>query len=308
MLKIDELITSSESVRISKNKKRSAFYESAFLTIDKKEISSRWDNYNLTKYITMAESANVKDGEIFNEEDVDTSKMKDVTGNADSSNESSTNKKENKFKTKVSSLIERSKKWIKTMWEKIKTFFRNLWKRIKKLFKKKSKKNKEDVRMATNSPNDIIRTNLAEEVEYEDGYDIKTLGEEYKESINKASGDIRKLSKILNMEPLAEDKVVKAANIARDSLKKVVSVLDKVKTNGKEKIYGFLTNDNKMIESIETSILVPMENIVSNSTSWSKSPDAVKVMTDLIGILKEITIQYNVMLNMFKVQDAEIVN
>ena len=110
------------------------------------------------------------------------------------------------------------------------------------------------------------------------------------------------------MEPLAEDKVVKAANIARDSLKKVVSVLDKVKTNGKEKIYGFLTNDNKMIESIETSILVPMENIVSNSTSWSKSPDAVKVMTDLIGILKEITIQYNVMLNMFKIQDAEIVN
>ena len=55
MLKIDELITSSESVRISKNKKRSTFYESAFLTIDKKEISSRWDNYNLSKYIAMSE-------------------------------------------------------------------------------------------------------------------------------------------------------------------------------------------------------------------------------------------------------------
>lgn len=305
MLKIDELITSGESVSINR-RKRSAFYESAFLTIDKKEISSRWDNYNLSKYITMAESANVKDGEIFNEEDVDASKMRDVTEDESPSNANS--KKENKFKDKVKGLVERSKKWIKTMWENIKAFFRNLWKRLKNLFKKKSKKNEEEVRMSTNSPNDIIRNNLAEEVEYEVEGNTSTLAEEYKESINKASGDIRKLSKILNMEPLPEGKVVKAAQTVKDSLKKVVSVLYKVKTNGKERVYGFLTKDDKMIEIIESSILSPMEKIVFNENAWSKSPDAVRVMTEVIGALKEITTQYNVMLNMFKIDDAEIVN
>lgn len=302
MLKIDELITSSESVRISKNKKRSAFYESAFLTIDKKEISSRWDNYNLTKYITMAESANVKDGEIFNEEDVDTSKMKDVTGNTDSASKSSTNKKENKFTSRIKSLLERSKKWIKTIWEKIKKFFKALWKRIKSLFKKKNKKG--DVRPSTNSADDIVKGNLAVVAERDDR-NPSSLGEEYNTEIKKVSGDIRKLSKIINIEPLRKDDALKLLENNKNTFNRLESLLMRIRTNADSLPYIFL-KDDKWIDDFQKNVLDPIDDII-NSPVWQNDEELIKKMTELVSSVKNVQMRYRIIVDTFKIEDAEVV-
>lgn len=301
MLKIDDLITSSESVRISRTKKRSAFYESAFLTIDKKEISSRWDNYNLTKYITIAESANVKDGEIFNEEDVDTSKMEDVTDSTNSASKSSA-KKENKFTSRIKSLVERTKKWIKTIWEKIKKFFTALWKRIKSLFKKKNKK--DDVRPSTNSADDIIKGNISDLAERDDSTP-NSLGEEYNMEIKKASGDIRKLSKILKIEPLRQSDVLKLLDMNISTLNRLESLLMRIRTNANALPYIFL-KDDKWMDDFQNNVLDPIDAII-NSKTWESDPEIVKKMSELISGLKNVQMRYKVILDTFKIDDAEIV-
>ena len=300
MLKIDELITSSESVRISKNKKRSAFYESAFLTIDKKEISSRWDNYNLSKYIAMSESANVKDGEIFNEEDVDNSKMEDVTDSANSSAKSSSTEKENKFTSRIKSLLERTKKWIKTIWEKIKKFFKALWRRIKSLFKKKDK----DVRPSTNSADDIIKGNISDLAE-RDNSTPNSLGEEYNMEIKKASGDIRKLSKILKIEPLRQGDVLKLLDMNISTLNRLESLLMRIRTNANALPYIFL-KDDKWMDDFQNNILGPIDTII-NSKTWESDPEIVKKMSELISGLKNVQMRYKVILDTFRIEDAEIV-
>ena len=300
MLKIDELITSSESVILSKNKKRSAFYESAFLTIDKKDISSRWDSYNLTKYISIAESANVKDGEIFNEEDVDNSKMEDVTDSANSSAKSTNTKKENKFTSRIKSLVERTKKWIKTIWEKIKKFFKALWKRIKSLFKKKDK----DVRPSTNSADDIIKGNITELAEREDSTP-NSLGEEYNMEIKKASGDIRKLSKILKIEPLRQGDVLKLLDMNISTLNKLESLLMRIRTNANALPYIFL-KDDKWMDDFQNNVLDPIDDII-NSKTWESDPEIVKKMSELISGLKNVQMRYKVILDTIKIEDAEIV-
>lgn len=300
MLKIDDLITSSESVRISRTKKRSAFYESAFLTIDKKEISSRWDSYNLTKYISIAESANIKDGEIFNEEDVDNSKMEDVTDSANSSAKSSSTKKENKFTSRIKSLVERTKKWIKTIWEKIKKFFKALWKRIKSLFKKKDK----DVRPSTNSADDIIKGNISDLAERDDSTP-NSLGEEYNMEIKKASGDIRKLSKILKIEPLRQGDVLKLLDMNISTLSRLESLLMRIRTNANALPYIFL-KDDKWMDDFQNNVLDPIDGIV-NSKTWESDPEIVKKMSELISGLKNVQMRYKVILDTFKIEDAEIV-
>jgi hypothetical protein len=300
VLKIDELITSSESVRISKNKKRSAFYESAFLTIDKKEISSRWDNYNLSKYIAMSESANVKDGEIFNEEDVDNSKMEDVTDSANSSAKSSSTEKENKFTSRIKSLLERTKKWIKTIWEKIKKFFKALWRRIKSLFKKKDK----DVRPSTNSADDIIKGNISDLAE-RDNSTPNSLGEEYNMEIKKASGDIRKLSKILKIEPLRQGDVLKLLDMNISTLNRLESLLMRIRTNANALPYIFL-KDDKWMDDFQNNILGPIDTII-NSKTWESDPEIVKKMSELISGLKNVQMRYKVILDTFRIEDAEIV-
>nr|DAW71353.1 MAG TPA: hypothetical protein [Caudoviricetes sp.] len=60
MLKINELVASGESYGIKRNK-RSAFYESTILNILNKDLSLRWDRYNLTKYIAGEDGTSFKD-------------------------------------------------------------------------------------------------------------------------------------------------------------------------------------------------------------------------------------------------------
>ena len=60
MLKINELVASGESYGIKRNK-RSAFYESIVLNVLNKDLSLRWDRYNLTKYIAGEDGTSFKD-------------------------------------------------------------------------------------------------------------------------------------------------------------------------------------------------------------------------------------------------------
>ena len=61
MLKIDQLISFGESLSINKRKDRSAFYESVMLQTLNKDLSLRWDRYNLTKYIAGEDGTSFKD-------------------------------------------------------------------------------------------------------------------------------------------------------------------------------------------------------------------------------------------------------
>lgn len=60
MLKINELVASGESYGIKRNK-RSSFYESVMLHTLTKDLSLRWDRYNLSKYIAGEDGTSFKD-------------------------------------------------------------------------------------------------------------------------------------------------------------------------------------------------------------------------------------------------------
>ena len=60
MLKIDQLVASGESYGIKRNK-RSSFYESTIIKTLNKDLSLRWDRYNLTKYIAGESGEGFKD-------------------------------------------------------------------------------------------------------------------------------------------------------------------------------------------------------------------------------------------------------
>ena len=60
MLKINELVASGESYGIKRNK-RSSFYESVMLHTLNKDLSLRWDRYNLTKYMAGEAGEGFKD-------------------------------------------------------------------------------------------------------------------------------------------------------------------------------------------------------------------------------------------------------
>ena len=61
MLKINELVTSGESLSIKRStKRRSAFFESTSIVIGDKILKTRWDAYQLTKIIS-GESSNFKE-------------------------------------------------------------------------------------------------------------------------------------------------------------------------------------------------------------------------------------------------------
>ena len=226
--------------------------------------------------------------------------MEDVTDSANSSAKSSFTKKENKFTSRIKSLLERTKKWIKTIWEKIKKFFKALWKRIKSLFKKKDK----DVRPSTNSADDIIKGNISDLAERDDSTP-NSLGEEYNMEIKKASGDIRKLSKILKIEPLRQGDVLKLLDMNISTLNRLESLLMRIRTNANALPYIFL-KDDKWMDDFQKNVLDPIDNII-NSKNWESDPEIVKKMSELISSLKNVQMRYKVILDTFKIDDAEIV-
>ena len=281
MLKINELVASGESYKIKRNK-RSAFYESAFLTIDKKEISSRWDSYNLTKYINAAESSEHADG-----------------ATSDGAKSTGSTKKGNKFSDKVKSLIERSKKWIETMWEKIKKFFKNLWNRLVNIFKKKQKK---DAKTKEAEPVANTVTNVDNIVKSDATEDSKKLGPEEEKLVDRfsngleaAKNAVSNLIPIMTTKPVNPEQGMKQLEITGKAIDEVSDTLDIMKTRSKNLRYMF-TADKKWSVDVDKGIIEPLDPVV-HGDQWKVNTEIIEKMVKFIESLKRLELSYAALLN-----------
>lgn len=231
MLKINDLITSGESNSIRKPKRRSAFYESASIIVQGKELDSRWDTFNLTKYMAFSEAGPEKASE---GPDQKTSKEK-PTG----------------IWAKAKNLAKNTWEWIKRVFKRFREWLVDTWKKIKKwaseLFKKKGKETKaenketvaevnkatEDIKeAATNLDKDTaekaatVITEIVEELKNKDPEDVVEIIAESKDfvesSVKLADKVIATAENVLRdpEEPTAEDKV----KAIKDLGNKVVSL------------------------------------------------------------------------------------
>lgn len=226
MLKINDLITSGESMSVRKPKRRSVFYESASIIVQGKELDSRWDTFNLTKYMAFSESTEATD-------------------------QKTTEKKATGIWAKAKNLAKNTWEWIKRVFKRFRDWIVDTWKKIKKwaseLFKKKGKETKaenketvaevnkatEDIKeAATNLDKDTaekaatVITEIVEELKNKDPEDVVEIIAESKDfvesSVKLADKVIATAENVLRdpEEPTAEDKV----KAIKDLGNKVVSL------------------------------------------------------------------------------------
>lgn len=124
MLKINDLITSGESMSVRKPKRRSAFYESASIIVQGKELDSRWDTFNLTKYMAFSEAGPEKASE--------------------GPDQKNTKEKPTGIWAKAKNLAKNTWEWIKRVFKRFREWLADTWKKIKEWFGKTFKKNKKD--------------------------------------------------------------------------------------------------------------------------------------------------------------------
>lgn len=124
MLKINDLITSGESFSVRKPKRRSAFYESASIIVQGKELDSRWDTFNLTKYMAFSEAGPEKASE--------------------GPDQKNTKEKPTGIWAKAKNLAKNTWEWIKRVFKRFREWLADTWKKIKEWFGKTFKKNKKD--------------------------------------------------------------------------------------------------------------------------------------------------------------------
>lgn len=203
MLKINDLITSGESFSVRKPKRRSPFYESASIIVQGKELDSRWDTFNLTKYMAFSESAEATD-------------------------QKTTKEKPTGIWAKAKTLAKNTWEWIKRVFKRFRDWLVDTWKKIKKwateLFKKKGKEtkaeNKETVAEVNKATEDIkeAATNLDKETAEKATTVITEVVEELK---NKEPEDVVEIiaeSKdfVESSVKLADKVIATAENVLRD--------------------------------------------------------------------------------------------
>lgn len=231
MLKINDLITSGESFSVRKPKRRSAFYESASIIVQGKELDSRWDTFNLTKYMAFSEAGPEKASE--------------------GPDQKNTKEKPTGIWAKAKNLAKNTWEWIKRVFKRFREWLADTWKKIKKwateLFKKKGKEtkaeNKETVAEVNKATEDIkeaatnldketaekaatVITEIVEELKNKDPEDVVEIIAESKDfvesSVKLADKVIATAENVLRdpEEPAAEDKV----KAIKDLGNKVVSL------------------------------------------------------------------------------------
>lgn len=233
MLKINDLITSGESFSVRKPKRRSAFYESASIMVQGKELDSRWDTFNLTRYMAASEAG--------------------PNSSVEGSDQKTTGTKEEPkgIWAKAKNLAKNTWEWIKRVFKRFRDWIVDTWKKIKKwaseLFKKKGKgakeenkeiaaevnKATEDIKEATtNLDKDTaekaatVITEIVEELKNKDPEDVVEIIAESKDfvesSVKLADKVIATAENVLRdpEEPAAEDKV----KAIKDLGNKVVSL------------------------------------------------------------------------------------
>lgn len=140
MLKINDLITSGESFSVRKPKRRSAFYESASIIVQGKELDSRWDTFNLTKYMAFSEAG--PNGP-YGKNNVGNSKEA-----FEGSDQKTTKEKPTGIWAKAKTLAKNTWEWIKRVFNNFRKWLAKLWGDLKKwankLFKKKKNEPKSE--------------------------------------------------------------------------------------------------------------------------------------------------------------------
>lgn len=222
MLKINDLITSGENFSVRKPKRRSAFYESASIIVQGKELDSRWDTFNLTKYMAFSEAG--PNGP-YGKNNVGYSKD-EFSG----SDQKTTGTKEEPkgIWAKAKNLAKSTWEWIKRVFKRFRDWLVDTWKKIKKwateLFKKKGKEtkaeNKETVAEVNKATEDIkeATTNLDKETAEKAATVITEVVEELK---NKEPEDVVEIiaeSKdfVESSVKLADKVITTAENVLRD--------------------------------------------------------------------------------------------
>ena len=208
MLKINDLITSGESFSVRKPKRRSAFYESASIIVQGKELDSRWDTFNLTKYMAFSEAGPEKASE--------------------GPDQKTAKKKPTGIWAKAKNLAKSTWEWIKRVFKRLRDWLVDTWKKIKKwateLFKKKGKEtkaeNKETAAAVNKATEDIkeAATNLDKETAEKAATVITEVVEELK---NKEPEDVVEIiaeSKdfVESSVKLADKVIATAENVLRD--------------------------------------------------------------------------------------------
>lgn len=219
MLKINDLITSGESLSVRRPKRRSAFFESASIIIQGKELNSRWDTFNLTRFMTASEAG--------------------PNNPAGGSDQKATKEKPNGIWAKAKTLAKNTWEWIKRVFKRFREWLIGTWKKIKKwateLFKKKGKEtkaeNKETVAEVNKATEDIkeAATNLNKETAEKAATVIAEVVEELKDKEPEDVVEIIAESKefMESSVKLADKVIATAENVLRDP--EQASAEDKVK-------------------------------------------------------------------------------
>lgn len=208
MLKINDLITSGESFSVRRPKRRSAFYESASIIVQGKELDSRWDTFNLTRFMTASEAG--------------------PNSSVEGSDQKTTKEKPTGIWAKAKNLAKSTWEWIKRVFKRFRDWLVDTWKKIKKwateLFKKKGKEtkaeNKETVAEVNKATEDIkeATTNLDKDTAEKAATVIAEVVEELK---NKDPEDVVEIiaeSKdfVESSVKLADKVIATAENVLRD--------------------------------------------------------------------------------------------
>ena len=206
MLKINDLITSGESFSVRKPKRRSAFYESASIMVQGKELDSRWDTFNLTRYMAASEAG--------------------PNSSVEGSDQKTTKEKPTGIWAKAKNLAKSTWEWIKRVFKRFRDWLVDTWKKIKKwateLFKKKGKEtkaeNKETVAEVNKATEDIkeAATNLDKETAEKATTVITEVVEIIAESKDFVESSVKLADKVIATaenvlrdpeQPTAEDKI-----------------------------------------------------------------------------------------------------
>ena len=256
MLKINDLITSGESLSVRKPKRRSAFYESASIIVQGKELDSRWDTFNLTKYMAFSEAGSNgpygKNNVGYSKDEFSGSDQK-TTG---------TKEEPKGIWAKAKNLAKSTWEWIKRVFKRFRDWLVDTWKKIKKwateLFKKKGKEtkaeNKETVAEVNKATEDIkeAATNLDKETAEKAATVITEVVEELK---NKEPEDV--------VEIIAESKdfVESSVKLADKVIATAENVLrDPEQPTAEDKVKAIKDLGNKVV-----SLQAFINNAVSNS-------------------------------------------
>lgn len=244
MLKINDLITSGESMSVRRPKRRSSFYESASIIVQGKELDSRWDTFNLTKYMAFSEAGPEKASEGPDQK---------ATG---------TKEEPKGIWAKAKNLAKSTWEWIKRVFKRFRDWLVDTWKKIKKwateLFKKKGKEtkaeNKETVAEVNKATEDIkeAATNLDKETAEKAATVITEVVEELK---NKEPEDV--------VEIIAESKdfVESSVKLADKVIATAENVLrDPEQPTAEDKVKAIKDLGNKVV-----SLQAFINNAVSNS-------------------------------------------